>query len=816
MLSIAQVSGLIAAAVMVVQYALPAALVIILIKFVGTENTAATWSTVNRTISNTIWPLILRADSVGAVHRSFATVVLTWTMTFAALLLVVTSVVAPLGLYEEVIPGSPQPVLFQYARDPSPWSAVTMPRPNLKFSRHCEVGLAINCPGQYQGVYMNETRPGVFSSVETDENSTINTTVPANYTAMFTSATGPDNTLSGLFDIQYRRWLIDFQNIIDKGEPHVEGDARRIESLIPQDDILLREGLVIDMRDNGGIGFRNHTVPAGLTHGGTWSEDLTWLQAVTECVDTNLTIEARSEASKDSFISNETYFVVDRGAFQGLDISSLQAPPWSDNQTLDLFGRAHKAAQMYNFLLGTSLNLSLPLDPATERVPIIAMEDVNITSFDLSPDLFPSFDKDEVRICKLDGLEGFPNTSIPIVPLPDDFVPSFPDGKRRLFASNFTAITQICRGYYTVNSLDLRANNITNPAVECGLVLGPWTRLESDVPEHIFTAVKKKQRNIHVCATGIRSSIKTVHFRFNGTGEQLSNLQVERISDKAYPNDAAKPLWAVEHSFDRRMRFDALWGLVNDSYETYEGFYTTRSEHLWLPAGPYIGANAFSLAGVGLGSVPAPSVPYIKIMKAYEIDLDSAYSGDISYPMIERFRRLSQSQSSAGHIPSLIIHDELAAALVGSKSAIRSEPITFPAMMTTNDPPQAFANSEVAVYKRVIRYDLRYAIPAFATLALFLLVMLWAASILLFSWSTLPTLKHIYNQTSAGRLATSLLLPGRTDPQQSSTEWAEGDGKLVIGFGRVRGEGNYFCRLQGHDGLLDEKGRESPRLEGHQ
>src|SRR5690349_1601117 len=101
----------------------------------------------------------------------------------------------------------------------------------------------------------------------------------------------------------------------------------------------------------------------------------------------------------------------------------------------------------------------------------------------------------------------------------------------------------------------------------------------------------------------------------------------------------------------------------------------------------------------------------------------------------------------------------------GSKSAIRSEPITFPAMMAINDPPQAYSKAQVAVYERVIRYDLRYAIPAFLTLALFLFIISWATIILLFSWSTLPTLKHLYNQTSAGRLATSLLLPGRTDPQ---------------------------------------------------
>jgi hypothetical protein len=220
-----------------------------------------------------------------------------------------------------------------------------------------------------------------------------------------------------------------------------------------------------------------------------------------------------------------------------------------------------------------------------------------------------------------------------------------------------------------VDTIDRRAGNISNPAVECGLVLGPWTPQPSNVPEYTFVSAETKQRNIHVCASGVRASIKTVDFRYNGTEGQLSNLKVERISDKTYPNDASKPLWAVEHSYDMRMHFDSLWGLVNDSYETVDGFYTMRSDKLWLPAGPYTGVNALSLEGVGLGSIPAPSVPYIKVMRAYgggfTTDDSTFYSGKLSYPMLERFRRLSQTQRGAAQIPNLIITNELAATLIG-------------------------------------------------------------------------------------------------------------------------------------------------------
>lgn len=42
-LTIAEASGLIAAGVMIIQYLLPAALVVIMVKYVGVENKAVTW-----------------------------------------------------------------------------------------------------------------------------------------------------------------------------------------------------------------------------------------------------------------------------------------------------------------------------------------------------------------------------------------------------------------------------------------------------------------------------------------------------------------------------------------------------------------------------------------------------------------------------------------------------------------------------------------------------------------------------------------------------------------------------------------------------
>ena len=337
---------------------LPAVLVVILVKYVGTENTAGTWygalaldvgrmtdvfrSVVNRTISTTIWPHLLRADAVRMSNVPYKTKIASLGLDFCAILLVVASILAPLGLRDEVVPRETKLMQFEYVPDLSPWGRVTMPRPDSKFTRNCELGLIINCPGQYQGVYMNETEPGHWESVETDADSTVNLTIPENYTAMFTSPTSDlGNTVSGLFDIQYRRWRFDRWGIVDKGQPSVKPDNRFIQSLITQEKIVILEGLVVDMRNSPGIAFRNHTIPVGLEHGGTWTEDLTWIEPVTRCADTNLSIQFREENTENDSSANTTFSIIDRGAFTGLDVHTLESPAWIDNQTLDLFAHAH-------------------------------------------------------------------------------------------------------------------------------------------------------------------------------------------------------------------------------------------------------------------------------------------------------------------------------------------------------------------------------------------------------------------------------------------------------------------------------------------
>ncbi|RYP57325.1 hypothetical protein DL770_010696 [Monosporascus sp. CRB-9-2] len=802
MLTVGQVSGLIAGASIVVQYILPLALVVILINYVGSQNNAVTWSIVNRTISTTIWPHLLRADSVNARYGSRPVRVISWVMTITALLLVPSSVLAPLGLSEEIVPTGSRRVEFAYAQDTSSWGRVTMPRPELAFGRLCETGLNINCPGQYQGVYMNETSEGVWESVSTDDDSTINSSIPLNYTNMFYSATSNQgNTVSGLFDIQYRRWHLDRLDLYDKGAMYAQGDFRFIENLIPQEAILLKEGLIIDMTDTPGIGFRNHTVPVGLEFGATWSEDLTWIEPVTQCVDTNLSIEVNFAEGADSFSTNHTYFIVDRGAWIDLDMDELETRPWNDNQTLDLFGRAYKAARMSNVLAAASLNISLPLDSSAETLPKIEIsEDM---AYD-NPTLFSYQDLDTLVIHELAGFEGtldefsISNTS----DIAANHEPSYPDGYVKLLALNYTAVTNICRGYYYLDdtSIDRRANNISYPAVDCGFILGPGvlTSGESFSPD-TYTGRSTYQRKMYVCSTGMRASIKTVDFYYNETSTQLSSLGVSRIAEKTYLNDTSKPLWAVEHSYERRMWFDPLWGLVNDSYEMMEGFYTQRSGHLWLPMSPHLVLSLGEAQGIGTLAAASSFIRHLSNLYGGIGIGERDYSGKFEYSMVERIRPLFENETAASQVPSLIMTDGLAANLVGTKTSLSDSGAPWPASLAADSPANGFPQQlRVSPNTRVIRYDIRFAIPGLILLGIFAFALAWAITILVLYPVILRTLQNTYNQTSAGRLAASLLKHGSANANRPTGQWVKDDGKLLISFGHIdRTGGDYFCRVVG-------------------
>lgn len=77
--------------------------------------------------------------------------------------------------------------------------------------------------------------------------------------------------------------------------------------------------------------------------------------------------------------------------------------------------------------------------------------------------------------------------------------------------------------------------------------MAPVKETTFDSPPSPASTDTVKRKGIFVFATAVRAGVKTVDCRYNGTGVQLSNLKVERVSDKVYPDEHSKPLWVVEH-----------------------------------------------------------------------------------------------------------------------------------------------------------------------------------------------------------------------------------------------------------------------------
>jgi hypothetical protein len=95
-----------------------------------------------------------------------------------------------------------------------------------------------------------------------------------------------------------------------------------------------------------GIGFWNTTIPKAAK-GGAWSQDVLWLELLTECINMNLTISYElTESGSDAV--HETYNLTDHGGFHTL---TPNYPPLNrDGQNIDLGQHAYKGAVLSNFM----------------------------------------------------------------------------------------------------------------------------------------------------------------------------------------------------------------------------------------------------------------------------------------------------------------------------------------------------------------------------------------------------------------------------------------------------------------------------------
>lgn len=213
-----------------------------------------------------------------------------------------------------------------------------------------------NCPGSEGNFKTSYNRQGEL----VDNGGFISTTIAKNITDAFTSATKESHysTIASIFDIQYRSFY-NFGNAtpptagpwLDKGDPHTQGSTSFFESLILNDKIQAVEGLIVNTA-NGGVGFRNHTLPPENHYGTEWFEDVLWLEPETVCVDFNVSLDYTLDSSATGSLNAR---LTDRGGIVGLtdeypefDLSKSQTDPL-------LWQRAWKGAELTIFNMLTQM-----------------------------------------------------------------------------------------------------------------------------------------------------------------------------------------------------------------------------------------------------------------------------------------------------------------------------------------------------------------------------------------------------------------------------------------------------------------------------
>jgi len=221
---------------------------------------------------------------------------------------------------------------------------------------------------------------------------------------------------------------------------------------------------------------------------------------------------------------------------------------------------------------------------------------------------------------------------------------------------------------------------------------------------------------MYSCMSTAKATIKTVAFRFNGTNDDLSGLEVMSVVDKTYANDESKPLWGVEDTSMYLKDGGPLWDIISKDREKELNLTTTRKESLYLPGpGTYIGSE--NNPGADFAASALRMVYNTNPTSTSAVD----YSGKANLAMYKKWQELSKKPETSAKILNLIWTDIAANMVVGTKglqpheSSMRKRDVAVAGNVKT--PP-------VINYTRRVKYKYVYGIPAFLALVLFIAAIL--------------------------------------------------------------------------------------------
>lgn len=744
----------------------PLLLAILSISHYDRTRSAASWSVLARQIHSSIWPSILQTDSVTSQHVHWSITTVAYLNLGLAILGVVSGVITPLGLGDEIKPTSTQRTGFQYAPDLSFFGRGTMGRPDKPMSRDCLI-TAVNCPGAIvpgsvlgQGTLEPRPNPNISAT----------TRIPQNITEMFRSATD-GSTVASTLDVQYRSWVSYRNKYFDNNEPYVRGRFKHIELLLSQEQYVLVEGVIADTI-SGGIGYRNHSVPSGLQYGGEWEEDVLWIQPDIACVDTNLSLETvLGEPLRDS-PQYGSLGLVDRGGFANLPTADPYVGwPNLTYSAPDVQDRANRTAWLSNLLTSMVLNLT-DAGGWQYGLNVSVGEHYNISRSNSNLGISPHLGVNTLQISS-DWLTENPAYFVDNGSLVKNGAVLYPerDYPQALAVALFGELDGLCTGQYNEASLENDYN------VQCGYLLGAGSRTDGGQPL-MEEAGSTWEQPLYTCAGAVKASVKTVTFSINGT-LTLENLVVKRAEERVYENKDDEPLWAMEDWWYPGCEgaYSApLWGIVDDSFEGTPGYNFTRSPSFYLP-GVLVLRDVTSPEDM----LAAAQAPVATVRELFWVafarssgGIFPTYNGDFVSSLMSRWKPLSDTTEGVVKILNLVWTDVMASATVGTN------------LQPSSMKRSTFSNNgqTIRAHSRHITYDIRYAIPALLTLLLWISLLLAGFVVCILDRHPFWKLRSLLNETSVGRHAAAATdSASKNLLRATSNRWLDGAGYVPLKLG---------------------------------
>ncbi|KAF9441761.1 hypothetical protein P691DRAFT_799103 [Macrolepiota fuliginosa MF-IS2] len=511
-ISVARAATAINATVTFVQITTSLSLMILLIHLMPKTNTAITWSLISKTLHSSLWPTILSADSSSSEISGAIVSIVSYLLSAATILVAVAGILLPSGLGNgPLIPAEFRLVNAEYIPDNSPLAYSTTPnRPQFVYGRRRYYagdswGGPQACPGNKKP-NASEIAPSLVENF--------------------------NSTPHGPFAMQYRRF---FPGLNPVSDPSGAPDVSVLQSFILRNDTFAVEGLIVDMSPtHPGVGFWNQTLPK-LPNGGTWSQDVLWLEPVTRCIDTQLTLDYYTPSDDvDNLVGYSNLSLTDHGGFVNLAHNNPTSA--RTGQHVDLMQRAYVGAVLNNRHVMLALNITRQSSSIGASYLLHSNQGGSIYWGGST----------------VGGVSSFPISYI------ND--------------SAYYESKMLCRGHGDHATADGSYVN-----VECGIFLGPPQRTDGGDPQDYALGSRWSQK-IHSCASATRASIQTVNFSTNSITTSLRDLNVTRMT-----LGGLNVLWAMEKTPLTVAEIDILWGRVDDRYEGDSSLRTVRAEGLYLP-----------------------------------------------------------------------------------------------------------------------------------------------------------------------------------------------------------------------------------------